>query len=169
MYWVKSGKSNGAIMRAEMDGSNRVTLVTGLKYARGLTIDFEESRLYWTCRGDDTIQSSNLQGSDIRTVIQLQNGSYPIGVGPLHDRLYWTNFEGKTLQASSMSDGTVVQTLYTGNKRLYHFVIIPGLNLPTNRVNHCDRQNCTKVCALTATSFRCVDWISSVPLNHIRI
>ena len=49
MYFTKSyDGSTGSIMRSELDGRNPVTLVTGLKEAHGIAIDFSSRRLYWT-------------------------------------------------------------------------------------------------------------------------
>ena len=157
MYWTREDKSNGTVGRAEMDGSGPVTLVAGLKRPRGIVVDYEASRLYWNCRGDETIQTSDLHGSDHHSVIQLASGSWPYGIGVLNGRLYWTTFSSKTLQCCTKS-GSDLQTLIMGKEHGYHLVVIPVLNdsLVGNRTNHCEKRGCAEVCVLTAASFRCV-------------
>ena len=46
MYRTRS--SIGSIHKAGMDGTDPLTLVTGLNVPAGVTIDFGSRRLYWT-------------------------------------------------------------------------------------------------------------------------
>ena len=152
MYWTADA---GSIVQAGMDDSDPFTIFSGLRSPRGITIDFQSARLYWTCKGDNTVQTSNMEGKGIRTVIQLPSGSVTYGVGLFGERIYWTNYESKTLQSSTKT-GQDVRTLLTGSSAFFRFVVASNFTTPTNRTNPCEGQRCSKVCVLTPTSFSCL-------------
>ena len=154
MYWTRD--SAGSIQRAGMDGSNPLTLVSGLNSPVGVTIDFASRRLYWTEYFGSHIQSSDLDGRDIQLVIQLLTGSGPWGIAILNDRIYWGNLGDNKLQ-SSTGNGQDIQTLYTETDNIYHVAIVPAVDQPTTRVNDCTGRNCTKLCVLSPSSYRCLD------------
>ena len=56
MYFTNSS-SSGSINRADMDGYDPRELVSGPNVPVGITIDFQNSRLYWTCTGDASIHA----------------------------------------------------------------------------------------------------------------
>ena len=155
MYWTKSGASDGAVVRAEMDGSRKSTLFSRLKHPRGITIDFESSSLYWACAGDDTIQRSNLEGRNGQTVLRLPKNTWPQGITIFGNQICWgANFLRK-LQCSPKNQDEI-STLYTGRHDIKHMTIVPGHNLHKNRTNHCAAKGCSGDCVLTAQSSRCL-------------
>jgi len=63
MYWSDWGDS-AKIERANLDGSARVILVnTSLGWPNGLTIDYDERRIYWGDAKLDRIETCQLDGS----------------------------------------------------------------------------------------------------------
>jgi len=99
--------TGNSIMRAEMDGSNRVLLIS-VDSPRGIVIDFEGSRLYMTSTGEKQIRSSSLAGGDIRTIVQLGPASHSQVIAVMGERIYWTDhFAGKL--ESCKKYGTDVQ------------------------------------------------------------
>ena len=58
------------IQRANLDGSNVEDLVTqGLSSPRGIALDVEGGKMYWTDSGTDKIQRANLDGSNIEDLV----------------------------------------------------------------------------------------------------
>ena len=153
MYYTGSG----SIRRAGMDGSNTTTLVTDLSLPYGITIDFKSSRLFWAEFYANKIKSSDFQGGDQRTVAILPSKSEPTGVAVAGDKIYWGEFRTGKLQYSTI-DGTNLMTLPadTFGDSIFGVTLVPALNRPQNRTNHCARHNCTRVCVLTPTSSRCL-------------
>ena len=147
MMYFTSKSHNGSVNRAGMDGSHQVPLVTGLNSPNRITIHFQNSRLYWTC-GEDEIQSSSMQGTDVQTVVRHPGGSHTWGIGVSSDRIYWTDFTTMKI-GSCTKTGQDVQILHTGTCHLGSLAIVPRWNLPTNRTNHCKNRACSKVCVLT--------------------
>ncbi len=80
MYWTQydPGVANsGAILRANLDGSNPETLLSGRKNPAphahmGLALDTLENRMYWT--EGKTVYSANLDGSNVSTVFSFSFG-----------------------------------------------------------------------------------------------
>lgn len=64
IYWSDWGTSepNGRIERAALDGSHRKLLISKLGRPNGITIDYDEKRLYWIDLDSKKIESSDLSG-----------------------------------------------------------------------------------------------------------
>ena len=62
---------NGSLERADLDGSNRVTIVPRGAFTTGkqLAADFEAGVLYWCDREGMQVLSCNLDGSDLRPLV----------------------------------------------------------------------------------------------------
>ena len=73
MYWTDLGL--GTIYSANLDGANIQTLVSGLNTPLAIALDVPDDKMYWTANnwGDPTgprlVQSANLNGSDVETLI----------------------------------------------------------------------------------------------------
>ena len=62
MYWCE-WRGDPIIRRAYMDGTNLEVIYSGVP-ASGLTIDYEERRLYWTLYDTSSVESVNLIGKE---------------------------------------------------------------------------------------------------------
>jgi hypothetical protein len=72
IYWLH-GSTPGRIGRADLNGENQQTLVTGLKIPRGLALDLAGGKMYWSAsppagNAGGMIQRADLDGSNIETV-----------------------------------------------------------------------------------------------------
>ena len=155
MFWTNEARNS--VGRSGMDGSNPLSIISGLNGPRGIKVDFEESRIYFTVASDHKIESSNFQGGDRRTVIQVSSDSYPYGIVLLNNKIYWANLYSKTIQCCTKDGGDTEILLNTGTSGVGYLTAVPMLNLPRNRINHCAQQSCSKVCVLTTTSSRCLN------------
>ena len=159
MYWTTAG---GSIRRAGMDGSNQIMIAdTGVRELRGITIDFQSSRLLWVSANGKKIQPSSMNGGSVQTILSLPGGSWPIGIGIFGDRIYWTDHNSNFLKSCTKS-GQDVQILHSGGGSPRHLAIIPALHPPTARIKDCENLSCTKVCVLSPTSSGCL--AQSVPI-----
>ena len=138
-----------------MDGTNPTVIADeGLGRAWGIAIDFKTSKLFWTDIWSSRIESSNFQGGKRRTILNnsIEN---PTGIAVADGRIYWGENDGQKLKSCTIT-GENVTTLYNGTVSIYGIALVPDVNLPQNRTNHCARHNCAKVCVLTASSYRCL-------------
>ena len=93
---------NGSLERADLDGSNRVTIVPRGAFTTGkqLAADFEAGVLYWCDREGMQVLSCNLDGSELRPLVVPAVGdeaaqaasNHCVGIAVDLDRrlLYWT-------------------------------------------------------------------------------
>ena len=119
---------NGSLERADLDGSNRVTIVPRGAFTTGkqLAADFEAGVLYWCDREGMQVLSCNLDGSELRPLVVPAVGdeaaqaasNHCVGVAVDLDRrlLYWTQKgapkagEGRVFRASlDLRPGTSAQ------------------------------------------------------------
>ena len=119
---------NGSLERADLDGTNRVTIVPRGTFTTGkqLAADFEAGVLYWCDREGMQVLSCNLDGSELRPLVVPAVGdkaaqaasNHCVGIAVDLDRrlLYWTQKgapkagEGRIFRASlDLRPGTCAQ------------------------------------------------------------
>lgn len=119
IYWIETPQGDSAIMRANLDGSNVSTLVTGgnrssfLSGISLLSIDRPSGKMYWM--DYPLIERANLDGSNIETIIDI-NAVFqppPTTIVVSDERLYWANFSSGKLFRSDL-DGSHVETVIQG-------------------------------------------------------
>ena len=111
MYWTDAGTDK--IQRANLDGTNREDLVTGLDLPRGLAVDMSGDKMYWADAGTDKIQRANLDGTnreDLVTGLQEPDG---IALDVAGNKIYWTDRAAGHIQWANL-DGTNVENVATG-------------------------------------------------------
>src|SRR3954470_17242874 len=79
IYWTNMGvpsQNDGSIERADLDGQNRTTIVPeGATFtAKQLHLDKKNVKLYWSDREGMRVMRSNLDGSQIETLVQTGHG-----------------------------------------------------------------------------------------------
>src|SRR6266446_488022 len=105
IYWTNMGVPNlddGTIERADLDGQNRKILVPqGTTFTpKQLHLDKKSGKLYWSDREGMRVMRSNLDGSNIETLVQTGQGEIDrrdqtqwcvgITVDPERGHVYWT-------------------------------------------------------------------------------
>jgi hypothetical protein len=79
IYWTNMGNpsaNDGSIERVDLDGRNRTTIVPegGTFTPKQLQHDKKNDRLYWSDREGMRVMRSNLDGSNIETLVQTGHG-----------------------------------------------------------------------------------------------
>jgi len=112
MYWADWGE-RPRIERAAMDGQpeSRQTLIDAdqLYWPNGLTIDFDESRIYWTDVKLKYIHSARLDGSDRRVVIAAGRLPHPVTVALYADSVYWADWQTDAIYVASKQSADDVE------------------------------------------------------------
>src|SRR6266705_2114796 len=106
IYWTNMGVPNlndGSIERADLDGQNRKTIIPegGTFTPKQLHLDKKNSKLYWCDREGMRVMRSNLDGSQIETLVDTSQGDARPGqdakkwcvgitVDPKRGQIYWT-------------------------------------------------------------------------------
>ena len=105
IYWTNMGNpklNDGSIERAGLDGKNRIMIVPqGATFTpKQLHLDKPNGKLYWSDREGMRVMRSNLDGSNIETLVQTGAGDTDrldatkwcvgITVDPKRKQMYWT-------------------------------------------------------------------------------
>ena len=80
MYWTELDSER--IRRANLDGSDVETLVSGADNAYGLALDVDGGQMYWTEADLGRIRRANLDGSDVETLVTSLEIPASIALGP---------------------------------------------------------------------------------------
>jgi sugar lactone lactonase YvrE len=110
VYWTNMGAvpglNDGSIERADIDGKNRGFIVPpgGAFTPKQLHLDKANGKLYWSDREGMRVMRSNLDGSQIETLVQTGQGENDrhdqtrwcvgITVDPKRRQIYWTQKGG---------------------------------------------------------------------------
>jgi hypothetical protein len=105
IYWTEMGvpsAEDGSIERADIDGGNHITIVPNGKTftPKQLQLDKRNGKLYWCDREGMRVMRSNLDGSNIETLVQTGQGKADradvprwcvgIAIDVEAGKLYWT-------------------------------------------------------------------------------
>src|SRR5438067_3992604 len=79
IYWTNMGvpnKNDGSIERADLDGKNRVTIISeGRTFTpKQLHLEKKGGKLYWCDREGMRVMRANVDGSNIETLVDTSNG-----------------------------------------------------------------------------------------------
>ena len=120
IYYLTIGSrgSGGRVMSANDDGSGLATVVDGRNAGPdGIVVDTATKRIYWTNMGraaanDGTIESSALDGADLKTVVPAAGTWTPkqLKLDAKHGKLYWSDREGMRIMRANL-DGSQIETL----------------------------------------------------------
>uniref|UniRef100_A0A3Q2QM79 Low density lipoprotein receptor-related protein 6 n=1 Tax=Fundulus heteroclitus TaxID=8078 RepID=A0A3Q2QM79_FUNHE len=151
MYWTEWG-GKPKIDRAAMDGSDRITLVSDVGRANGLTIDYAERRLYWADLDTTLIESSNML--EEREVI-ADDLPHPFGLTQYQDYIYWTDWSHRSIERANKSSGqnrTLIQGHldYVMDILVFHSSRQAGWNACAATNGHCSH-----LCLAVPSSFVC--------------
>ena len=105
IYWTNMGVPNlndGSIERADLDGTNRKTIVPqGITFTpKQIQLDKKSGKLYWCDREGMRVMRSNLDGSQVETLVEAGRGDVDrrdqtrwcvgITIDPERRQIYWT-------------------------------------------------------------------------------
>ena len=92
MYWTDRGEGTSDISRANLNGSQRETLVTSVALPHHLALDVGQGKMYWTDYGTDKISRANLDGSQRETLVStglVTPTGLTLDVG--RGKMYWAD------------------------------------------------------------------------------
>jgi len=112
MVWADPGA--GRIDRAELDGSNPETILSGGSPV-GVAVDAADGSVYFTERASPRIAKCDLDGSNIVTLVSAGlTDPTDIELDLVNGKMYWTEPIGGRVSRADL-DGTNVETLYVFN------------------------------------------------------
>ena len=118
IYWTNMGvpsRNDGSIERADLDGQNRTTIVPeGATFTpKQLHLDKENGKLYWCDREGMRVMRSNLDGSQIETLVDTSKGDPRPGPDETKlGRIFRTNIE--IPKGENAANRTDIELLFDG-------------------------------------------------------
>src|SRR5207245_11677730 len=100
--------------RGDRGGEGQQPLVRGASgFPRGIALDLAGGKIYWAAQNDDSIQRSNLDGTERQTLVRGVSHPLAVALDLAGGKIYWTESgTGRIGQASL--DGTGARLGLTG-------------------------------------------------------
>ncbi|XP_064458298.1 low-density lipoprotein receptor-related protein 2-like isoform X2 [Ornithodoros turicata] len=170
-------KEHGLIERADLDGSNRNIIVSEkILWPCSVTVDYIHSRVYWSDARKDAIESADFDGHNRETIIS--HGIHlPFSLALFEDWVYWSDWGSGFLLAVDRRTGMDIQVIHRGDSKASVLKVMHEVQQPS-ATNRCARNQCSHVCLLTPSSYKCAcghgfllsnDSHSCVPAAPIKI
>jgi sugar lactone lactonase YvrE len=120
IYWSTSiTAAAGEILRAELDGSNVDTIVTGVDKPARIALDIPGGKVYWTDYTIDVVRRANLDGSSVQDLYVVGENLNPdgialdLGAGKVYWAQSYTTNREKIMRMNL--DGTDPEDVIIGN------------------------------------------------------
>ncbi len=124
MYWVDEWTAR--IQRANLEGNEVDDVLVGFVPPRGLALDVENEKVYWTGFGE--ILRASFEGSKVEYVVNVACGIgelYDIAIDPEEDKMYWirdSDCGGGSQVHRANLDGSKVENL-SGGGIIHHLAL----------------------------------------------
>ena len=102
MYWANGGR-RPTIERADLDGSNRHTVIANVRRPTGLTIDYSSGLIFWVDIENQVIECANLDGTNRRVV--ASGLPMPFALTQYKDYIYWTDHALNSIYRANKTTG----------------------------------------------------------------
>ncbi|CAH0560459.1 unnamed protein product [Brassicogethes aeneus] len=156
VFWTDWGP-NPKIERAEMDGSNRKSIITeSVFWPNGLTLDYTNSRIYWADAKHNVIETAMLDGSNRKKVIS-KGLPHPFALTIFEESIFWTDWHTKSISTANKATGAGLRTIHSQ----LHFPMDIHSYHPQRQPrypNKCGTNNggCAHMCIPNKKSYTCV-------------
>ena len=109
MFWTDWG-TEPKVERAEMDGSNRQVIIQqNIQWPNGLTLDYNNQKLFWTDARLRYIAMSNYDGSNREKIFRSPDQcalGHLFGITLYENRLFWTDWSSKGIHSTDRDNTT---------------------------------------------------------------
>lgn len=156
VFWTDWGP-NPKIERAEMDGTNRMSIVTeSVFWPNGLTLDYTSNQLYWADAKHNVIETAYFDGSNRKKVIS-KGLPHPFAITIFEDAIFWTDWHTKSISTANKATGAGLRTLHSQ----LHFPMDIHSYHPQRQpkyTNRCGKNKggCAHMCLPNRKSYTCV-------------
>ena len=114
VYWCEVNV--GRIYRAGIDCEGRELIISGLVHPEEVAVDWINRKLYWCDFGSDTIEYSNLDGTDRRLLLSIGvDQPRGLAIDPFSGYIYWTDWGDAPKIEKMTLTGTNRQTIVNLN------------------------------------------------------
>ena len=116
LYFVDHNQ-NGTLLRSDLNGANRVELLTGLYRPAAIALDTVNKWVYYSAVSTNKtrITKCKFNGSNQQSIITDDNPGriYGISLDLIEQRIYWTDYHNNSIKSAKV-DGSDVQLITSG-------------------------------------------------------
>lgn len=125
LYFTKWGQSAPMVERCDMDGSNRIPLVTQkIVFPYGITVDYPSNHIYWVDTYLDFVERINSDGSNRRTILKGKIVQNLYGISVFENKIYVSSWHNNSIMTIDKKTKNVDKIVYTEirpfNLKIFH-------------------------------------------------
>lgn len=164
MFWSDWDKRNPRIERATMSGEQRQVLVNIKSFAgnwpNGITLDYENLRVYWIDANSDSIHSVDYDGNNHQDVLSnIKSLGHPFSISLYEDNVFWTDWKTNSVSMANKHSGSDARELQRLTSRLFDIKVLHPSRQPQlsdESLNPCAIKNggCSHLCLLSTNHGR---------------
>ena len=125
LYWTD--KDDGQIKSSDLDGGNRVTLLSGLNDPRGIAVDPSQDKMFWASHeANGAIYWANCDGSEAEVFIASLSEPADLLLDLENRMIYWAAEGGGLIQRADLDESRQVNTVVSGLDRPYYLALDGG-------------------------------------------
>jgi hypothetical protein len=118
VYWTTSRIGQGcSVRRANLDGTGEEVLLSyapnGVQNLRGIALDLQHQRMYWSDLGAGVIRSATLDGASPQDILTGLAGPIGVALDVPGGRVYWCEGNGHVIKRANL-DGSSPSTIVSG-------------------------------------------------------
>jgi len=151
IYWTNWNDGRPSIQRSYLSGYGVQTIIdTKIRTPNALTIDFTTRKLYWSDARLDKIESSSLDGTNRKIVVQGRP-NHPFGLVVYGDHLFWTDWILRAVVKVNKFTGGDYVLLHKNLTRQPMGIVVVANDSMKCGVSKCDVLNggCQDRCTMT--------------------
>uniref|UniRef100_A0A8B9LVB8 Low-density lipoprotein receptor-related protein 2 n=1 Tax=Astyanax mexicanus TaxID=7994 RepID=A0A8B9LVB8_ASTMX len=135
MYWT-DWSTSAKIERATLGGNFRTEIVnTSLVWPNGLTLDYDEQRLYWADASLQKIERCSLTGANREVIVST--AIYPFAMTVYGQHIFWTDWNTRSIYRANKHDGSDQRVMLQN---------LPSRPMDIHVVSNSKQQQCESPC-----------------------
>ncbi|MCI4378615.1 hypothetical protein PGIGA_G00218000, partial [Pangasianodon gigas] len=135
MYWTDWG-TNAKIERATLGGNFRTEIVnSSLVWPNGLTLDYDEQRLYWADASLQKIERCSLAGTNREVIVST--AIYPFAMTVYGQHIFWTDWNTRSIYRANKHDGSDQRVMIQN---------LPSRPMDIHVLSNSKQQQCSSPC-----------------------
>lgn len=167
MFWTDWSAENPSVNRANLDGSNNMTLFgkDKVEWPNGITIDYIANRIYWVDARRDYIGSSDLHGDGfLKVVSEVEVVSHPFAIAVFKNNMYWDDWKRNSIFSADKDTFRGAEVIVKQLAGLMDLkVFAHGLQIGTNA---CTNSTCSYICVgMPKNKYACLCPDGLIPKN----
>ena len=127
VYW--SDARTGGLRRADLDGTGKEYVVTGIAGITGIAVDAARGAVYWGNTGEGTIQKLDLVSMNVTDVASGLTGPTDVAVDPTTGTIYWIDNSTTDGRIERLQPAGAVEELIVGLTMPFGLALDPAAGL----------------------------------------